>query len=225
MAGTDSAFLWETEVIRESRRSGRPGPVQPAGGEGDWMTLREASGTTGIPISTLRKWARHDSIPSFLERTPDGNLRLVSITGIRRWADSIGREIDDDVTGEELTSPTEARDEIDLTVEEQDGRPEVPEGSMLVPLDAWNRMLNQLGNLHEAGQQLAEARERAARAETEAQFLRERLKEMRAEREQMSEQPEQPVETEPAGQSQTPSTVRVIRSIYGDWRRRRRRSV
>jgi len=50
---------------------------------------------------------------------------------------------------------------------------------MIVPVDAWNKMLNQLGNLHEAGQQLAEARERAAKAETEAVFLRERLAEMR----------------------------------------------
>ncbi len=43
-------------------------------------------------------------------------------------------------------------------------------GSMIIPVDAWNKMLTQLGNLHEAGQQLAEARERAARAETEAQL-------------------------------------------------------
>jgi hypothetical protein len=50
---------------------------------------------------------------------------------------------------------------------------------MLVPVDAWNKMLNQLGNLHEAGQQLAEARERAGKAETEAKFLRERLAQMR----------------------------------------------
>ncbi len=52
---------------------------------------------------------------------------------------------------------------------------------MIVPIDAWNKMLSQLGNLHEAGQQLAEARERAAKAETEAVFLRERLSELRAE--------------------------------------------
>lgn len=51
---------------------------------------------------------------------------------------------------------------------------------MLVPIDAWDKMLIQLGNLHQAGQQLAEARERAARAETEAAFLRERLAEYRA---------------------------------------------
>ena len=55
----------------------------------------------------------------------------------------------------------------------------VPEGSILVPIDAWDRLLGQLGNLHEAGQQLADARERAAKAETEAEFLRERLREMR----------------------------------------------
>jgi hypothetical protein len=58
--------------------------------------------------------------------------------------------------------------------------PAPPEGTLIVPIDAWDKMLNQLGNLHEAGQQLAEARERAAKAETEATFLRERLAELRA---------------------------------------------
>lgn len=57
--------------------------------------------------------------------------------------------------------------------------PPAPPENLVVPLDAWNRMLDQLGNLHEAGRQLAEARERAARAETEAAFLRERLAELR----------------------------------------------
>jgi hypothetical protein len=52
---------------------------------------------------------------------------------------------------------------------------------VLVPVDQWSRILNQLGNLHEAGQQLADARERAAKAETEAIFLRERLGELRSE--------------------------------------------
>jgi hypothetical protein len=63
----------------------------------------------------------------------------------------------------------------------------IPEGQMLVPLDAWERMLIQLGNLHEAGQQLADARERAAKAETESSFLRERLAEIRADRDQLRE--------------------------------------
>ena len=53
------------------------------------------------------------------------------------------------------------------------------EDSLLVPLDAWNTVLNQLGNLHEASQQMAEARERAAKAEAEAEFLREKLKNTR----------------------------------------------
>jgi hypothetical protein len=61
---------------------------------------------------------------------------------------------------------------------------------MIVPIAAWDKMLLQLGNLHEAGQQLAEARERAARAETEAVFLRERLAEMRAAGEHSIEPPQ-----------------------------------
>ena len=69
--------------------------------------------------------------------------------------------------------------------EPESSRPAVPASKrndgVLVPLDQWTSLLNQLGNLHQAGQQLAEARERAAKAETEARFFSERLKEMRAE--------------------------------------------
>jgi hypothetical protein len=73
------------------------------------------------------------------------------------------------------------------------GRPD----SVLVPLDQWTRLLNQLGNLHEAGQQLAEARERAAKAETETFFLRERIKEMRVRLEE-AERLATPPATQPA---------------------------
>lgn len=48
-----------------------------------------------------------------------------------------------------------------------------------MPVDEWARILRQLGNLHDAGQQMAEARERAARAETESVFLKERLRDLR----------------------------------------------
>ena len=58
---------------------------------------------------------------------------------------------------------------------------EEPPGGLLVPLSAWQRMLEQLGHLHEAGQQLADARERAAKAETENGFLRERVRDLRTE--------------------------------------------
>lgn len=54
-----------------------------------------------------------------------------------------------------------------------------PDNTMLVPIDAWTRIMEQLGNLHEAGQQLAEARERAAKAETENDFLRAQVRELK----------------------------------------------
>lgn len=68
-------------------------------------------------------------------------------------------------------------------------RAETPSDAVLVPLDQWDRLLGQLGNLHEAGQQLAEARERMARAETENAFLKERVRELRQEMEQLSDPP------------------------------------
>ena len=65
-------------------------------------------------------------------------------------------------------------------IDNQKQNVDIPEeGSLLVPLDAWNTVLNQLGNLHESSQQMAEARERAAKAEAEADFLREKLKNTR----------------------------------------------
>lgn len=57
--------------------------------------------------------------------------------------------------------------------------PPPPADAVLVPLDQWNRIIGQLGNIHEAGQQLADARERAARAEVENQFLKERIRDLK----------------------------------------------
>lgn len=53
--------------------------------------------------------------------------------------------------------------------------------NLLVPIQAWENVLKQLGNLHEANQLMAESRERAAKAEAEAEFLREKLKNTRDE--------------------------------------------
>lgn len=217
VANRDSAFLWETEVLRSSRR-----PDRSAGrsnrlitdGE-DWLTIREAADTTGVPSSTIRKWARHEKIPSYLEQTGDGYLRIVSMSGIREWAHEIGREM-------EVSDRDTATEELDLSGgEEQQPEPEIPEGTMLVPLDAWNKMLNQLGNLHEAGQQLAEARERAAKAETEALFLKERLRELREEKEREAVPGTPPAEPSTA-EEQAGSTRSFLRRIYSDWRRSRR---
>ena len=55
------------------------------------------------------------------------------------------------------------------------------EENMMVPISAWKKVLDQLGNLHEADKLMAEARERAAKAEAESEFLREKLKNTRDE--------------------------------------------
>ncbi len=187
MAGNDSAFLWETEALRSAGApQKRPEPTpQPPPPAGDWRTLREASEATGIPVPTLRKWARRESVPSYLETTPVGEKRMVSMAGVLARAHELGREIE----LEEMPiqqPPPPPRDEtqhatpVAFAPPAANPEPEVPAGTMLVPIDAWDKMLLQLGNLHEAGQQLADARERAAKAETESKFLKERLSELRA---------------------------------------------
>ena len=69
---------------------------------------------------------------------------------------------------------------------EQD-KSENNENNLIVPLEAWQTVLNQLGNLHEANQLMAEARERAAKSEAEAEFLREKLKNTRERLEESQE--------------------------------------
>lgn len=232
----DSAFLWETEVLRSTRRTRRSpaGQSSPVLAGEDWLTLKEASDVTGVPSNTIRKWARRENIPSYLEKTDDGHLRIVSLDGIREWASEIGRELewsdepdDDDDVVVDLTPSQPSEPEPAQEPEPADSV--VPEGSMLVPLDAWNKMLNQLGNLHEAGQQLAEARERAAKAETETRFLKERLAEMRSELEKVREtaSPTMPEEDdEPATRAPQPTTTlggtaaSVARKLYQGLRER-----
>ncbi|MGD2103418.1 MAG: hypothetical protein PVG83_14395 [Acidimicrobiia bacterium] len=171
MAEGDSAFLWETEALRSAPpRAERSAPRRKDAGkhlDSDWLTLREAHEITGIPIPTLRKWARREHIPTYLEETETGHLRMVSLGAIKERAAGLGRD------DQPPAPPAPSRETAE---------PETPPGTMLVPIDAWDKMLLQLGNLHQAGQQLAEARERAAKAETEAEFLKERLAELRTER-------------------------------------------
>ena len=176
MADRDPAFLWETEALRTPAASPPAGPSRsdlPV--TTDWLSLRQASDATGIPVSTLRNWARKGRIATSLDETPSGTRRMVSLNGVRARARQLGQ----------ATLPAAGSPERAAAVAPESQAPvpadpmSPPPGTMLVPIDAWDKMLLQLGNLHQAGQHLAEARERAARAETEAAFLRERLAELR----------------------------------------------
>lgn len=230
----------------------------------NWVTLREAETATGIPVNTLRKWAWKNAIPTYLRPDGDVSLRMVDLDAVITHAHELGRhtvprpdaepEIDDEtVEVEPLVDDVPDEDTLDDTVDEfdpapdtdakepsepsdagDDSPPSAPEGTLIVPLDAWNKMLNQLGNLHEAGQQLAEARERAAKAETEAKFLRERLAEVRTQNTDGSELSEElgvPLskgtaeERSPdAGVSAEPQSTSYWRYLTFGWRDRKKRS-
>lgn len=196
MTDHDPAFLWETEALRTSPQRVTETEIdidfrtESATSEGPsrWCTLRDASRATGIPVETLRKWARRSTIPSYLTPTAAGtNLRMVDLEGVKQRATDLGRAIHPEEPPAEQPRPPQqsppqpAAPPAPAAVPTAAPAESVPTGTMIVPIDAWNKMLNQLGNLHEAGQQLAIASERAAKAETEAKFLRERLAELRRE--------------------------------------------
>ena len=88
---------------------------------------------------------------------------------------SLNKKINQDSADIQEEAPTEEETLTEEIVENTGG------DNLLVPIQAWENVLKQLGNLHEANQLMAESRERAAKAEAEAEFLREKLKNTRDE--------------------------------------------
>ena len=147
---------------------------------------------------------------------------------------AVARAVDPDHTPARRVAEPDESAEPEPTGEP--GAVEVGPDQMLVPIDAWTRILEQVGNLHEAGQELADAKERAAKAETENEFLREQLRELKAER-GTRRRPAAPVEpkVEPdpvveAAAEPTPASpesvdrgaraaarLRQVRSVAGRW--------
>lgn len=184
--GTDPTSIWERTGTRLRRpapppaprpapspREAHPRPAEDRPASPGRIGLKEASRRYGVALGTLRAWCRAGEVDAVMGRGPQGRQWMVAPTSVaaRKRRAGAGAKAAAGPTG--------------------DG------SAMLVPRDAWDRLLAQLGHLHEAGQQLAEARERAAKAETEAAFLKERLTEMRQERDglrQRLEAPPAPVE-------------------------------
>lgn len=160
-------MVWDYGSARSEPSRPQPGasssdalPHPPVVGE---MTLRAASKRYGVSTSTLQSWCRKGLISA---RKAEG-----------RWL-AVGDDIQRRVALLGLDAAP-AQPKVTHRTESAPTQPQTDGESLLVPRDAWDKMLEQLGNLHEAGQQLAEARERAVKAETEARFLRERLSEIR----------------------------------------------
>jgi hypothetical protein len=211
MTDRDPAFLWETAAMRSaSQRRARESTAGPSESGALWVTLRDGHRATGIPVETLRKWARRNSVPSYLEDGPFGTRRMVDLVAVHRRAHALDRTIapvpePPSVVEAPPPAAAPAPDLPKAGAVPAAPPPEPPPGAVIVPIDAWDKMLLQLGNLHQAGQQLAEARERAGKAETEARFLRERLAEMRQELERRGPGSETVTVPEPGMAPATPS--------------------
>ena len=146
-----------------------------AGSNNEWAPLREVAEIAQISVSTLRRWYGEGRIESRLEPGPRGDRRIVRVSEVLqvRGMDAAANE------GRERSQGA-----IEGTRSDSFGGHPVPpipgaEGEaeyLPIKTAAWDKMLEQLGNLHEAGQQLAEARERAARAEERCAFEIERRK-------------------------------------------------
>jgi hypothetical protein len=169
----DPAFTWDQPKPVVSRTRQRSAPESPGAGR---IALREAEHRFGVAVATLRTWARKGAIDAV----------MVEVQGTRQWMvtpESVAHHL-----SRSTPHPTRRAQGVGPKRRTTTG-PTADGTAMLVPRDAWDRLIDQLGNLHETGLLLAEARERAARAETEAGFLRERLAEMRVERDELRLRP------------------------------------
>ncbi len=166
----EAAFIWEKGGAARPVPRPQPQPEPPVDLPGGRIPLREASHQFGVSVSTLRSWSR------------DGKVDAITTEG--RWMVTPGS------VAARLSERHSGRSRYTRRKTTRAGRsgPSADGTTMLVPRDAWDKLMDQLGNLHEAGQMLAEARERAAKAETEAVFLRERLGEMRQERDRLADE-------------------------------------
>lgn len=167
----DPAFVWAQHRPAPATRHARHRSTEVESPIEARITLREAHHRFGVPVGTLRSWARKGVVDAVSEASPSGPRWVVTPESVAHRLSRTPRR--------STPPPTGARKE---SIRDDATGPTADGTAMLVPRDAWDRMMDQLGNLHEAGLMMAEARERAAKAETEAAFLRERLAEMRAER-------------------------------------------
>ncbi|MEX0826933.1 MAG: helix-turn-helix domain-containing protein [Acidimicrobiia bacterium] len=165
---SDPAFTWDRRPgpSEQKRKTRHEVPAEPAPPLGGRITLKEAEHRFGVSVGTLRSWARDGAVDAVKADGPNGRQWMIT-------AESVAHRISHRA-GSPPPAPREG-----ATGPTADGT------AMLVPRDAWDRLMDQLGNIHEAGLMLSEARERAARAETEAEFLRERLGEIRTERDEL----------------------------------------
>ncbi|MEX2322499.1 MAG: helix-turn-helix domain-containing protein [Acidimicrobiia bacterium] len=213
----DPAFVWDRNAVgRPPRRTGEPSTAPPAASQavefGDRITIKDAEQRFGVSVERLRAWARGGSINAVMGPGPRGG-RMWLVT-----AESIARHLADE-RRVAAPAPAPAPQAASTSTPPARTGPTEDGTGMLVPRDAWDRLMDQLGNLHDAGVQLAEARERAARAETEAAFLRERLTELRTERDDYKSKAERsPTSSTPAGEPE-PFGERfkaAIRRLLGD---------
>lgn len=131
-----------------------------------WLPLRAASEQAGVSVSALRKWYRLEKIQSELRPGPTGDQRFVLLSEVMKHAGRLHRG--PKVMAGSPPAPAAPAEEEPIT--------EAPPGQMLLPLSAWETMMKQLANLHEAGQMLADARADAARFEERYNFEQERRK-------------------------------------------------
>lgn len=147
------------------------------GSDGErWVTLRDANAITGASVSALRKWYRNGTVRSEEREGPHGMQRYVWLADVRE-RQRVWREAQEQRDSPVIPAPAGG------DTAESAPEPAAAEGMVLVPMEAWQRTLDTISHgfaaMHEAGQDLAAAREMAGAQRSKAEFLERRVIELR----------------------------------------------
>ena len=148
----DPAFTWDqpSTQVRRQQRGGESHaarrPALPAQG----VSLCEAEHRFGVTAATLRTWAKKGMIDAVLTDAGSGRQWMVTSNPSPITCRGYSRP-----------APASRRRHLLKRKGSTFDWPDTPDGTaMLVPRDAWDRLMDQLGNLHDAGLMLAGARTR-----------------------------------------------------------------
>ncbi len=125
------------------------------------ISIAEAAVLTGISKKALRSRADRGSLASVLE---DG-VRKVAVADLKQAG-----LLEPPGSGGPGRAPREQR------------------GEMVVPISDWQRLMDQVSNVFEISRELADTSARAARAETQSEFFRDRFQEERTRAHELEQQ-------------------------------------
>jgi hypothetical protein len=152
--------------------------------DGEWLGVAEAAVRLGLSVDSVRRRIRTDAISKRKVRRPNG-------FGWEVYVHNGASAPPGGASGASEPVPLHASAKLPTAAGAPpmraggEGEHSVRDDQMLVPREAWQRAMEQLGHFHELAEKYATTARELGKLETSEAFLRARLAELRAENERL----------------------------------------